>query len=171
MAKRNKNKLANLMIALVSAITAAVAFIGLACNFINQKSTTVIGGYTSEVKWNLSSWFDAINDMKDFDDIGNWQVARILLIITTILLVVMLALLVVRSFVKHPIIKWSTFAVSIVAAVCGALFMVLTLIGCGALGGNALVANVEYFANVGVYLFAIGSAVSGISAAIVALRK
>ena len=169
MAKKSKNKLTTLIITLASIVTAAVAFVGLVCNFINQKSTVI--GYSTTTKWNLSQWFDAINDMKDYDDIGNWQVAKLLLIVTTVLLIVMLALLIIKLFVKHSVIKWSTFAVGVVAAVCGALFMVLTLIGCGALGGSVLVANVEYFANVGVYLFGIGAAVSGISAAIVALRK
>lgn len=159
------------MITLVSAVTAVVALIGLACDFINKKDTLI--GYSATTKWNISTWFDAINDMKNYDDIGNWQVAKLLLIVTAVLLVVMLALLVIKFFVKHPVIKWSTFFVGIVAAVCGALFMILTLVGCGALSGgiNAISTGVEYIANIGVYLFGIGAAVSGISAAIVALRK
>ena len=171
MAKRNKNKLANLVIALVSVVTAVVAFVGLACNFINEKSTLI--GYSATTKWNLARWFDAINDMKNYDNIANWQVAKLLLIITAVLLAVMLTLLVIKFLVKHPVIKWSTFAVGIVAAVCGALFMVLTLIGCGALSGgiNAISTGVEYSANIGVYLVGIGATVAGISAAIVALRK
>ena len=171
MAKRNKNRLANLMIAVVSIVTAALAFVGLACDFINEKSTLI--GYSTTTKWNLSQWFDAINDMKDYDDIGNWQVAKLLLIGTAVLMALMLFLLIIKFLVKHPVIKWSTFIVGIVAAVCGALFMVLTLIGCGALSGgiNSISTGVEYRASIGVYLFGIGAAVSGISAAIAALRK
>jgi len=170
MAKRNKNKAANLVILVISLAMAAVSFIGLACKFINQKTTLVGNSVTAE--WNLSNWFDAIDSMKDANDIGNWQVARWLLIITTVLLVVMLVMAVVKFFVRNSLIKWSTFAVSITAAICGALFMVLTLVGCGALStGTLLASSIEYRANIGVYLFAIGAAVSGISAAIMALRK
>lgn len=170
MAKKNKNKLTNLITILVSLVTAGLAFLGLACKFINQKNTLV--GYSATNEWSLSNWFDAINDMKNYDDIGNWQTARWLLILTTVLLVVMITLLVVRLFIKHPVIKWSTFAVAIVAAICGALFMVLTLVGCGALSTDTILAsNIEYSANIGVYLFGIGAAVSGVSAVIVALRK
>ena len=172
MAKRkNKNKLLNLILMITSLAMAAVAFIGLACNFISQKSTVI--GYDKTTDWSLSKWFEKINDMKDFDEIKNWQIARVLLIVTAVLLAIMLVLLLVRTVVKHKILQWSILGFGIAVAACSVVFMIMTFSGCGVLSGgiNAISTGVEYFANIGVYLFSIGAILSAIFAEAYTVRK
>ena len=150
---------------------AAVAFIGLACNFISQKSTVI--GYDKTTDWSLSKWFEKINDMKDFDEIKNWQIARVFLIATAVLLAIMVVLLLVKAFIKHKVLQWTILGFGITVVACAVVFMITTFSGCGVLSGgiDAISTGVEYFANVGVYLFSIGAILSAVFAEAYALRK
>ncbi len=170
MAKRSKNKAADLVIALITILTAILAFIGMACNFIEGKYSVI--GYSETTKWNLSKWFEVIDEAKDMNNIANWQVACALLIVTAVLLSVMLVLLLLKLFIKNRALKWSVFTLGIAVAICAVMFMVLTILGCSNLSNSVnQLSSVEYRASIGVYLLAIGATVSGISATIMAVRK
>lgn len=154
---------------LVGLLFAGVSLIGLICNFISLKTTVL--GVSSTSHLSLKEWFDTINNYQDIDEIANWQVARVLLIVTTVLLVVMAVLMLAKCLVKHPFLKWSTLGLSIAVIVCALIFMIMTFSGCQALSGNIIIAGAEYMASVGVYLLGIGAMLSAVMALVVALRK
>lgn len=169
--KKNNNKLVNLILMLISVTMAAVSLAGLVCNFISQKSTII--GYNKTTEWGLSRWFEQINDMQDVDGIKNWQIARVFLIATAVLLAIMVVLLLVKAFVKHKVLQWTILGFGIAVVACAVVFMITTFFGCGVLSGgiDAISTGVEYFANVGVYLFSIGAILSAVFAEAYALRK
>lgn len=173
MAKKNKSKAANLVMVIVSLAMAAISLVGLACNFISRKTT--IAGYSATANWNLSQWFNNINDLKDIDEnIGNWQVARVMLFVTIVLLAVMVVSLLLKCFTKKSVmIKWLTFGLAIAVLGSAIAFTVTTLTGCSALSYEIALAktSVKYFSNLGFYLFSLGAAVSSIMTAVVVCRK
>ncbi len=154
---------------LVGLLFAGVSLFGLVCNFISLKTTVL--GVSSTSQLSLKEWFDTINNYQDIDEIANWQVARVLLIVTTVLLVVMAVLMLAKCLVKHPFLKWSILGLSIAVIVCALIFMIMTFSGCQALSGNIIIAGAEYMASVGVYLLGIGAMLSAVMALVVALRK
>lgn len=173
MAKKNKSKAANLILLLVGLAMAVVSLVGLACNFISEKTTIV--GYSATTNWSLSQWFDNINRLKDLDDnIGNWQIAHVLLFVTAVLLAVMVVALLVKSFAKkNVVLKWLTFGLAVAVLGSAIAFVVTTLTGCSALSYEIVLAktSVKYLAHIGFYLFSIGALLSSVMAAVVAVRK
>ena len=169
--KRNAVKNTNLILMVIGVVMAVLAWVGLACNFINVKRTLL--GISDTQQLNLSHWFDTINDFQDYSEVAGWQIARSLLIVTTVVLVVMTVLMVAKVLMKHSLLKWLTLGVSVAAIACAAIFMITTFIGCGALTGNidVMATGIEYSVNVGVFLFGIGAMISAICATIVAVRK
>lgn len=156
---------------MISVMLAAVSFVGLVCNFISQKSTLI--GYNKTIEWNLSRWFEQINDMENVDGIKNWQIARVLLIATAVLLAIMIVLLLIRAVVKHKVLQWTTLGFGIAVVACAVVFIITTISGCGTLSGgiDAISTSVEYIANVGVYLFSIGAILSAIFTEAFVLHK
>lgn len=173
MAKKNKSKAANLIMMMIGFAMAALSFVGLVCNFISQKTT--IAGYSETTDWNLSQWFDNINDLKGIDDnVGNWQVARILLFVTAVLLTVMVIAALVKYFTKkNMVLKWLTFGLAVAVLGSAIAFMVTTLTGCTALSYEITLVktSVKYFANFGWYLFSLGAMLSSIMTIVVTARK
>ncbi len=173
MAKRNKSKLVNLILMIGAIACAVVAYVGMLCNFITEK-TTAAGLITVTNDWNLKEWFANIDLMKDFDKIANWQVASVLLIVTAVLMAIMLVVMLLKGFSKKSaLLKWSTFAVACATFACSVAFLILTLIGCNDLSYvvKSVKTGVEYIAQIGVYLFSIGAMVASSVACAVALRK
>ena len=170
MAKKSKNKEANLILMVLSLALPAVSWVGLACNFINQKTTLLGNSVTAE--WNLSNWFENIETFASVDGITNWQVACYLLIATAILLIVMTVLMLAKFFIKHPFLKWSTLITGIAVVVCAVIFMITTFAGCGVLSTDVVLgSSVQYIANFGVYMVGIGAILSAICAEAVVFRK
>ena len=167
MAKKNRNKMTNLILMAVSLATAALSFVGLALNFIT--GTSKIGSVSSTVDWNLSDWFGMIDDMADYDKIGSWQTARVMLFATLVLLGIMALLLIAKCFVKRPLLKWSLFGTALAVFACALIFMITVCVGCGALTNDSLITT--FTASFGVYLLTIGAMISSACAAVTALRK
>ncbi|MCM1403967.1 MAG: hypothetical protein NC133_00440 [Prevotella sp.] len=173
--RRGKSKISpkavNLILLVASFLTAALACLGLLFNFITMKSRESLSGYSVKENWGLGEWFENINDMENFDKIGNWQFARVMLIVSLVLLAAMAVLLVLRFFIKHPAVKWSAIGVGMAVAACAVIFMATAIGGCSVLSERILTTSVKYIPNLGVFWFGICAIISAILTEVSVTRK
>ncbi len=164
-------KTVNLILLIASLVTAGLALLGLVFNFVTMKSKEALSGYTVKSNWNLGEWFDNISDMDSFDKIGNWQFARFMLIVSVVLLLAMIVLLVLRFFLKQPLVKWITIGVGMAMVACAVIFMVTTIAGCSVMSGKIITTTVKYIPNLGVFWFSLWAVVSAILTEVTVTRK
>lgn len=152
---------------------AVLSLVGLACNFVTMKTKETVWNTQSTSHWNLNAWFENINDMDGYDHIANWQTAKIMLVATVILLLVMAVLLVLKLFIKHPVLKWTTAAFGLVVIMGALTFMLTTFTGCSALSGEVIprLVTVDFGPNLGVFMFGLGALASAILAEIIVFRQ
>ncbi len=164
-------KTVNLILLIASLVTAGLSLIGLLCPFITQKSEVL--GYVAKENWNMGAWFEQINDMDGYDNIGNWQFARVALVVGALLLIAMVALLVLRLFIKHTSLKWATIGVGMAMVACAVVFMVVTIAGCNVMGNEivGIKTGVTYTPHAGVFLFSIFAVISAILTEVTVTRK
>ena len=174
MSKRKiSTKTINLILMACSALFTVLSLVGLALNFITVYTKNDFLKVDNQESWNVSTWFDSIDGLTkgEMNGIGNWQFARVMLIVAAVVLVLMLVMTVLAYFVKHPAVKWTTVGIGMSVVVCLVIFMVVTLMGCGALSGTILGTQITYSASVGTFMFGICGIIAAILTESTVLRK
>ena len=107
-------------------VTAVLSLVGLVFNFVGRD--TKVAGYSTTDAWNLGKWFENINDLQDLEEIKNWQIARVLVIITAVLLVAMLVVMLIKLVAKRSaVLQWVTFGLAIMVC-AGAVATLVTIL-------------------------------------------
>lgn len=174
MSKRKSSisqKVVNLILLIASLVTAGLALLGLFLPMITSQAEFL--SYTKSENWNLGQWFENINDMDGFDKIGNWQFARVALIVSMVLLILMAILLVLKVLIKHPSIKWTTIGVGMAMVASSIVFMVVTIAGCVVMSGElaGTMTGITYIPNAGVFVFSILAVISAMLTEVTVIRK
>ena len=120
-----------LILKVVTILSAVLAFVGLAFKFASQSLVQIKGADAVKTNYTLNQWVDSFNQSKMFSETGVkfWQVSRVFLIISLVVLALIAIVAVLEMFISNKYLSLAKLVLSIVGIVCVIVFFSTLVVG------------------------------------------